>query len=427
MKRIAILAALSLAIGMTALAAQTPTVSEKKDIAVFSLGYYGWNIPLEALHGIDANIQQVFVNLGRFNVIGMTQKLSSQGLDQFIAAVKKAKEADFVLPEKYQFGEAVFTEADFNRLLGAFIVAAPVVTSFSSNYDSQASRWESELKTSVTLLDVATGAVIGVVSETTTGYDKDDQYKSMTAAIDSIPSSLEYNIRAMPAFQISTRVLAVSQGEVKLQLGTNMGIVKGDEYAIVTPSTLEGIAYETETGLILIKDVGREISTAVVLYSDGRVGPNSQLREIPRVGGEGEIFAHGLLASPFVLSPGLRILASRGFYGFRPFVGAQLPIGPFSMDAGLPFNAFAGGQYDLHLGRITLSPYAAGGATLLYSGDDAKTVCTHAGAEAYFQISYLMSRDARLFIEAGGEYWLGLYGYASYGGIGCGAGATLKY
>ena len=49
------------------LAAQAPTVSEKKDVAVFSLGYYGWAIPLETLGSIDQEIQKVFVDLGRFN------------------------------------------------------------------------------------------------------------------------------------------------------------------------------------------------------------------------------------------------------------------------------------------------------------------------------------------------------------------------
>jgi len=126
MKRTATLAALVLALAMAAspLFAQAPVVSEKKDVAVFALGYYGWAIPFETLGNIDMEIQKVFVDLGRFNIIGVTQRLSSGGLEQFIATLKKAKEASFVMPEKYQFGEAILTEGEFNKLVGAFIVAA---------------------------------------------------------------------------------------------------------------------------------------------------------------------------------------------------------------------------------------------------------------------------------------------------------------
>src|SRR5512136_1123956 len=92
------------------LAAQAPTVSEKKDVAIFALGYYGWAIPQETLGSIDQEIQKVFVDLGRFNILGYAERFSSGGLQDFIATLKKAKEANFVLPEKFQFGEALLTE-----------------------------------------------------------------------------------------------------------------------------------------------------------------------------------------------------------------------------------------------------------------------------------------------------------------------------
>ena len=145
------------------LAAATPTVSEKKDVAIFALGYYGWAIPLETLGSIDIEIQKVFVDLGRFNIIGYTERLSSGGLQQFIATLKKAKEANFVMPEKFQFGEAVLTEAEFNKLVGAFIIATPIVSEFNSRYNSDKSQWETDIKTNVTFIDVgAGGSVLGI-------------------------------------------------------------------------------------------------------------------------------------------------------------------------------------------------------------------------------------------------------------------------
>lgn len=92
-----------------------PIVSTKQDIAVFSLGYYGWFIPLQALGTIDLKIQEVFSDIGRFTVFGTTQRLSSQGLQQFIDTLRRTKQANFVLPEQYQFGEAFLTKAEFER------------------------------------------------------------------------------------------------------------------------------------------------------------------------------------------------------------------------------------------------------------------------------------------------------------------------
>jgi hypothetical protein len=74
-----------------------PVVSEKQDVAIFSLGYYGWNIPFQTLGTIDIEIQKVFADLGRFNIVGVTHRLSSGGLDQFITTIKQAKQKNFII------------------------------------------------------------------------------------------------------------------------------------------------------------------------------------------------------------------------------------------------------------------------------------------------------------------------------------------
>ncbi len=71
-------------------ASMQPVVSEKQDIAVFALGYYGWLIPSQALGTIDLKIQEVFAKIGRFNVFGTTQRLSSRGVQDFIDTLRKS-------------------------------------------------------------------------------------------------------------------------------------------------------------------------------------------------------------------------------------------------------------------------------------------------------------------------------------------------
>lgn len=455
MKRSATLAAvLALAFAAAPLFAQAPVVSEKKDVAIFALGYYGWSIPYETLGNIDMEIQKVFVDLGRFNIIGVTQRLSSGGLDQFIATLKKAKEANFVMPEKYQFGEAILTEAEFSKLVGAFIVAAPVVANFSSGYNQKNGYWETSIKTNVTFIDVAAGGTVMAIGQVeTTGSDKQSQNKSIESAISAIPMQLQYEIRKVPAFQINTRVLAVAGKEIKLQLGQNMGIKKGDEYSVIQGGMVEGFKDEREAGLVLIKDVGAEVSTGLVLYSQARLTKDVQLREIPRQGVDAAPFLHIVSGTKLsVLDPsgagaekgsntvlGLRMPLSRGFYDVRPFATVQVPVNGirnYLTAFMVPICVSVGAEYNLYLGRLALTPYGGVGASYIYvsealsgySRDTSDTYIPHVGLQAYVSASYLVTRDIKVFGEVGFEYWLSLaqWLYTNYGGLSVGGGVSFK-
>jgi hypothetical protein len=419
------------------LAAQAPTVSEKKDVAIFALGYYGWAIPQETLGSIDQEIQKVFVDLGRFNILGYAERFSSGGLQDFIATLKKAKEANFVMPEKFQFGEALFTEAEFNKLLGAFIVAVPVVSEFNSAYNNRTTKWETSIKTNVTFIDLAAGgSTIGVAEVKSTGTDESNQLKSISEAIEGIPMQLQYEIRKIPAFQINTRVLTVSGAEIKLQLGQNMGIKKGDEYSVIVGGMVEGFKDERETGLVQIKNVGAEVSTGQVVYSSTKITKDVQLREIPRLGMDAEPYFHMIKGENTTFVPGMRMVVSRGFYGFRPYVGVQVPVGQiwsaFTVLV-VPVSVVFGGEYEAHLGRLTATPYGGVGASYLYVSEaiselsEETNIFPHVGAQAYLNLSYLVTRNMRIYAEAGAEYWLAIHSFFSdYGGLGAGAGVAFK-
>ncbi len=434
MKRFAPIIALALALVSAASLAAQPVVSEKKQIAIFALGFYGWAIPQEALGGIDLEIQKVFTDMGRFEVLSIENRLSARGLDAFIAAIKKSKEANFVMPEKFQFGEAIFTEADFNKLVGSFIVAAPVVSSFISSYSADASAWETTIKTHVTFVDVAAGTTMAIAEVETSGSDSENQLKSIQGAIGSIPSQLEFEIRSIPAFQLSTRVLAVNGREIKLQLGKDMGITRGDEYAILVTESLEGIENEVESGLVTIKQVDSKMSTAQVVYSSVPLAKDTQLREIPRMGTDLGLYFHLSGLTPVA---GLKGVVSRGFYSFKPYFAAQIPIGEISSYWGLfsilPVNVILGGEFNLYMGRLAITPYAGVGVSYAHvltplDDDEDTDWLSHIGAQAYLNASYLVSRDMKVYAEAGFDYWLSMdeYFFDSYGGLSFGAGIAFK-
>ena len=423
------------------LAAQ-PVISAKQDVAIFALGYYGWNIPPQALASIDGEIQKVFAELGRFTVLGVSQRMSSGGLDRFIDTIQKAKQANFVMPEKYQFGEAFLTQAEFTKLVGAFVVVVPVVVEFNSFYNTKNTQFETTIKTNVTFIDVAAGgAVLAMKTISTSGSDKQNQNKSVSSAISSIPGQLQFEVRSIPEFQINTRILTSDGSSVRFQLGDNMGIKKGDEYAVVQKRTVEGFDDSRDVGLIVVKEVGREVSTGQILFSSISLGKDAQLREIPRQGVDFDLYVHSIGGSVATVTPGFKATASRGFYSFRPFMAAQVPLGlmnnflilSFLPIQIFPVNILVGGEMVFNMGRLSVSPSAALGlsyyhVTSAWVSHDTDFL-SHVGVQAGGRVAYLFNRDMRAFVDVGYETWLAVsnvLGNKSYGGLMLGGGVTFK-
>lgn len=415
-----------------------PEISQKQDIAIFSLGYYGWNIPYQALGSIDGEIQKVFSDLGRFTILGVTQRFSSSDINSFIETVKRSKQSDFVMPEKFQFGESFLTEGEFNRLIGAFIVVVPVVVEFNSYFDIKNLRYHTKIKTNITFIDIASGgSVLAIKTVESSGSNDRNQYESIHSAISSIPAQLQYEVRSIPQFQINTRILSVRGSTVKLQMGSDMGIRKGDEYAIIESAKVEGFDDLRESGLIVVKDVGREISTGEVLYKSIKLSKDTQLREIPRLGSEVDLYLHSIGdSSAGSLLPGLRATASRGFYAFRPFVAAQIPVGlisSFLIVEIFPVNALMGAEYLINLGRLSFAPSAAFGISYFSVTSPWVTTDTeflsHVGIQAALRLAYLLGRNSRIFADLGYESWIAitdLFGNRSYSGLMIGGGITFK-
>lgn len=416
-------------------------VSEKKEIAIFALGYHGWNIPLETLGTIDVDIQRVFLDLGRFTIFGMEKRFAAKDVDQFIKVLRQIKEANFVLPEKYQFGEEFLTEADFNKLTGAFIIAVPVVTSFNSQFVNKRD-WETNIKTNVTFIDVASGTMIGIADVETSGSSRETQYKSVQSAINGIPMQLQFEIRKVSAFQNVTRVLAASGGTIDLQLGRDMGVKVGDEYAVIKSDTLEGFLDEREVGLVLVSEVGTTRSRATVLYSKIPLEKDVQLREIPRLGVDFAPYVHAywFLDHPedkeATLLLGARAELTRGFYNLRPYAAVQLVL---DTDLWLPLNVIVGGQYSMILRRLELGGRLglAGGSNFIlrliedHVSQDDDPWFSHYGVSAGGFLSFLVTRDMKIFAEVQADYLFGIANvvggaFSSYGGYQVGLGVTFK-
>jgi len=247
----------------------------------------------------------------------------------------------------------------------------------------------------------------------------------------------------MDVFKLRTAVLEVAGREVIMEFGDNMGVVKGDEYAVVRPRMLStGHTANEETGLLAIKEVHDQFSIGYLFYSGPRPVVGDQLVEVPRFGVEVTPYARVLSDIPnarYTFVPGLRATASRGFFKTRPQVGVEIPFTGTILGFYIPMNVYVGAEHNFHLGRLKLSPnfgLGMGGAVPL-NDEYFDEFVTHLGGHVMLSTSYLASRDLRIHVDAGYAYWAGLWDrvfeetvldrfFGGYGGIMLGAGVSFK-
>jgi len=439
-RRVAAIVLLLLASVPLAMAQQ---VSQKKDIAVFRLSYYQWDIPDSVLGGIDEELRGVFVNIGRFNVLGMAQRLEPGDLNEFIDKIRQYKQDRAELPEEVQMGHDFFTQADFDRLVGSFIVVVPSVATYVLEVKDSGD-FHVALKTSFSFVNVAEGMTFAQAFVQTEGTEKSPE-GAARSALDGIAMQLTYEIRKIPEFQLTSGVLEVRGSEVILELGRHMGIMVGDEYVVLSSRVLEsGKTLSSETGLLVIKEVSDEVSVGKILYAHPRPQEGDQLREVPLLGLEATPYLHvarGLLADRnYTLLAGVRGSWARGFYGLRPVFGLEVPF-IANIALALPVNLFGGVEYMMYLGRLSIAPaltLGVGGAYLWYLGEsvseDKKFLFTYAGGQAGLSIGYLLNKKTRLSFDVGYLLWFSFVPdvfasdlfFPSYDGVFVGAGLTLK-
>lgn len=409
---------LALTLCLVATFAFAQEVSVKKELSLFSLSYSQWDVPSNLVSGVDAQIKGVFVNMGRFTVIGLSNRMENITPDEFIDKIKEFKDATTNLPEAVKMGEQQFTYADYQKLVGGFLLVIPQITNYIVDR-TKGSNVEVSIDTSFTFINVATMEAVAVINMSTNGKDENARVAAKEA-MDAIPNKLTFEIRSIPEFQIKTGVVEVQgDGSIVLELGAGMGIQVGDEYQLKS-SAIESFGFRDSEGLVIVKRVSAEFSEAYVVYGKPTLG--SPLQEIPRFGGEVEPY--------FVMGPkssddnnmrallGLKTKWTRGTFGVYPT--GSIDLDPSYLVAAifsiLPVNVFAGGEAVLMMGRLDILLGASvGGTGIYYLGDNASEPVgfSHFGAKADIAINYLMSDDMKLSITGGARYMLGILSWSN--------------
>jgi hypothetical protein len=121
---------------------------------------------------------------------------------------------------------------------------------------------------------------------------------------------------------------------------------------------------------------------------------------------------------------------SRGFYTSRPYAAFEIPI-RFERRTGLlPMNVVIGGEWNLLIRRIRLTPSAGvglGGGFALGDDEQRRFYASHIGGIARLNGSLLVTRDILVSVQTGYGLWADLSGSRdSYGGLIVGAAVIFK-
>ena len=420
--------------------------SQRQDIAIFSLNYFGapvtsqnpnalelsanfrtGNVSLvirgaddpevdrrfqQALGTIDSDIRRVFVNLGRFNVIGLPQRLSDNDVGAFIDSIRRVNEENIQIPEAVRLGQVAFTQADFNRLVGAFYVVIPSVTQYSQERND-AGNWVTRITTNFTIIDVENYRTLAAFAIETSGTNQNPN-DSMRSAVGSIPGQLDFQIRSIREFQIRTGIIEILGPDIYLEFGRNMGIRVGEEFRIYRFTERAGRQTEVPIGLLLVREVAEDFSVAIIRYSQDRLVVGDQVGEIPRA---------GLIFEPYFKymfyeftesgnAPtgmfGVRGTLGRGFFSVRPTIGVNIMFGE-EITAISPIttwytNMYLGAEFNTYIGRLRPNLNLLGGVTLstqVDSDEDVEPEVPFIHLQTNGRLNILLSDSVELVLEVG--------------------------
>ncbi|MBI9107631.1 MAG: hypothetical protein JEZ04_12865 [Spirochaetales bacterium] len=425
-------------VSISALSAQD--VPEKKEIAIFPLSYSNWLIPSGALSLVDQQVIRVFTNLGRFKVKGLDRRLGSDDVSEFILKIQEINESNMAADEKYRLGTETFTQADFMALTKFSLIVVPSLSFYDSvvvDSDDRA-EWEVELQTAFSIIRVKDSSLAAQFTIGTYGSGETLEEAARNAA-DAVSAQLDFELRCIEEFQLKSGILEVmSGGRVILELGSNMGLVVGDEFQLVTSRVLSsGGTVKDKNGLLVVTDVRQELSYALVVYSDEPVYSGDQLSEVPRLGCDVSVYAHGFfdLTGLSGGTVGVRSVLSRGFWDLRPLFGIEVPLLTGTLNSlwpGLPLTVYGGGELLWYIGRFQIEPSIALGATgLIPIAETDEFLMTHIGGSVALTLNWMFSDNMRLFAEGGYSYWFSiapkaLTSVSEFGGIFGGLGVTFK-
>ena len=413
---------LTLTVGLAG--AQTQTT--RGEVVLFSLDATRAGSDSAVFADAGGAIRDVLATIGQFQVTTMAYHLSGADLAEFIDALRRETNASAYESAPFRVSGQLFEAADVSRIRVSSLIVAPSVADVKVTREA-AGQYACDVITSFAFLALTQPHPLLRISIVTHGMDN-DRAAALKEAVEAIPPRLVSVLNQVPYLRPNWGIIEVRDKEVVLELGKDAGIRRGDEFIVLPP---DGTG---EKGLLLVRQVDAVSSVATIVYSDSPIRVGDRLLDLARFGTDSTVYIHSILIQPGPAPGGstpligLRQGFSRGFYLLRPFVGIEVPFNLMAAGApGVPINLYAGGEYDILMGRLQLVPRAAVGLGAFTGlAGSSPDIVSHVGGSVSMAASYLFARDVRGEIETGWLTWTGFSGY-SYGGAFLGGGLTFKY
>ena len=273
-------------------------VSEKQDIAIFGLTARTFDIPTEVLQYIDSSMNNVFVNLKRFNVLGYGDyRIEAADAEEFIARIREARSLKAAESGTYdeKFGSIVIKGEDFDRIANSFLLVMPSLSSYNiGSYREEVQSgdtvyfkrvYSAEVVIDIIFVNVSEGKQEEAIRVTGIGSDTSVD-RAGRLAVDSAISTLAPKVKQTEVFKIKSGVILVRGDTITFELGKEMGVKPGDEFEVMTRQEIgnTGRIVELPTGLVKVKKTYPETSEGRIVYQKERITEGDQLVEVAKAG-----------------------------------------------------------------------------------------------------------------------------------------------
>ncbi|MBN1523395.1 MAG: hypothetical protein JW904_02825 [Spirochaetales bacterium] len=404
-------------------------VSIKRELSLLTFSNNGFDIPGDITAGLNAEINKTFVSATRLSVRHTQTEMSGKDIDiflNFISAYNKGS----ALPDTLQLSDSAIQKEQFIEIVKAEIIVIPVISRFLEENEVRdgQERFKLSVQTDFYFLISREARILSVKKIETLGYDL-DRDQAISDAMLNIPPLLAYEIGQIKELSTGMIILGVSFDEVIIELGSNAGVAVGDEFVIQTSQTQpNGMVVTRDKAFILITEVTGEVALGIIRYAEEEIKVGDSVQNLGRFGLElspyGFAFIPLTAGDELTVYSGIRLVLSKFVSTLRPFIAAEFVVYPFSVyEDWLPLRFFAGVEIRLFFGAFEFAAFPAVGIEQRIALSPAnESEFAGVGFHSAAELSLMISRELKVFISGGYEYWIG-----GRQGILAGGGLSIKF
>ncbi|RPJ08559.1 MAG: hypothetical protein EHM28_03955 [Spirochaetaceae bacterium] len=399
---------------------------EKREIALCSIFSGQYELQAGALEAVDSGIGSAVVSASRYNVQRIGISLKKEDLAELLDLFEKARGNSENIPETIRFGEREFEKGLFLKLLGSVYIMVPVISQIKEESEMREGqeRFKVTVHTDFYIAQTADMKIIAEKSVQTMGYDR-DKARALEDALNNIPPLLAYEIGQVKELKIGTVILGVSGDEVIIEHGSQGGAFIGGEYVIRGSEILpSGQIISHDKALIMVTEVTEKVSIGQVRYQAGPLVVGDSVEELPRIGLELSPYSVTLIPltedQELTSYVGLRLTLARWLTGMRPLFDVEFQVYPLeTYQEWFPVRLHAGVELRLYFGPVEFAAIPSVGIEerISVTAENDSTFVGF-GLRGIVEFSILVSRDLKILLNGGYEYWFGArQGILAAGGI----------